>query len=118
MIEYTRFDAAMMSTAWNELRYRALKAESELRQLRMHLHQFARMGGPARERARTILMADAISFEREMLDAVAAERLKRIDELMEKDPEPLSPEGVELNRLVDLQCEAEMESLRKACVSI
>lgn len=34
-------------------------------------------------------------------------RLKRIAELMQADPEPDSPEGRELKRLVDEQVEAE-----------
>ena len=42
------------------------------------------------------------------IEAAASDRrLKRIEVLMETDPSPESPEGQELNRLVDLQVEYE-----------
>lgn len=41
---------------------RALKAEADLEELRMHIHQFAACKGEPKETARSILRAEAIDY--------------------------------------------------------
>lgn len=60
-----------LSAAFDEMRtkmfiarYRAGKAEAQLEELRMRIHQFAVCKGEAKEAARSFLKAEAIDYHR------------------------------------------------------
>ena len=59
-----------LGEAWNATRqevrrwrYRALKAEMHLADLRMHLHQLGSTESAVRDRARSYLVADALDYQ-------------------------------------------------------